>query len=273
MLKWQLTGTANQIAIAQEALNRIHFPWKLLQLPGVPELGWRDLNRRAANPVVQQLRKQQINGRHHEGETHALPEPLYGHIDGRRWVMGVFYPGSGRIYIDIRLEQYPEIAHSVVSAEIAHAVDEFLPLTDQQRTEIMKALHGGHMDHHTWWEKVNYSTEYFSLIGETFMILFTKAYSDIPFGDVSSFVHTGHNMTAEQIRKIIGIERTDAKQPEPEVAPAPPSVPDDTPVDFVHYPKSGKDIFHKPTHKYKYPGTPLYNLEGFRACKVCKPKP
>ena len=267
MLKWQLTGTANQIGISQSIFERVKFPLDRLRLPGVPEFGWRDLNRRANNPILQEIEKQHaLNGRHkkvhdksrhHDDHVHEdTYEPLYGYIEGRRYILGVFYPYSGRIYIDTRLESKPEIAQSVGSAELGHAVDEFLPLTDYQREQIMRACHGGHLDHHTWWEKIDYSTEYFSLIGETFMILFTKAYTDIPFGDVSSFVHTGENVTPEQIRAIIGIERTDAAL---------------KPIPNIKHFLRGKDIYHRLTHYPKKPGEPVYDLAGFRGCKVCKP--
>ncbi len=41
------------------------------------------------------------------------------------------------------------------------------------------------------------------------MFLFCRGYSDIPFGDVSSFEDKGENITPAQVRGVIGIERTD----------------------------------------------------------------
>jgi hypothetical protein len=246
-IPWTLTGTPNQQAIVRDAFERIKFPFERLTLPGSPELGWRDLN----GSDDWWLAK----GRKHEGQQHAparedRPEPLNGEIDGRKWIMGVFFPVSARVYLDLALEDYPDTAKAVVSAEIAHAVDEFLPLTDAQRAEFIRLVHPEGSDHiDTWWEKADYGAEYYNLIGETFMILFTKAYSDIPFGDTSPFVHRGDNITAEQVRAVIGIERTDA-------------------VRFVVYGKS--KIYHKPTH-YDRPGITPVSLVGYRPCKVCKP--
>ena len=322
IIPWHLTGTANQRRIVREAFDRIQFPFERLRLPGVPELGWRDLNSRQYGEALQSREQGRFHGEHHhppanppEGspapELEEKPEPLFGGVGGigddgeeRRWVMGVFYPFSARIYIDVRCESRPELAHSVVSAEIAHAVDEYLPLTEAQRHQIMLELHEGHVDHHTWWERFDYSSEYYSLIGETFMILFTKAYSDIPFGSVSSFVHTGHNMSDERIRQIIGIERTDivvqpatepppvvtpepvaqpapvspdtpsqepppTPEPEPETTPAPEPVPD---LSKLKHFVGGKDIYHRLGHYGLSRGVPLTTLEGFTPCKICKPQ-
>lgn len=288
---WYLTGTDNQKMIVREAFARIHFPFGRLKLPGTPELGWRDLN---TNYYAALLQRPRHHGGAHDNlppEAKDIPEPIFHGENNRRWVMGVFYPYSARIYIDVRCEQRPELAWAVISAEIAHAVDEFLPLTDQQRHQFMLELHEGHVDEHTWWERYDYGREYFELVGETFMILFTKAYSDIPFGSADSFVHTGHNMSASRIREIIGIPRTDVPAPSPEPAPAPPSpapVPEPTPAPSTpdeppaepepdlsglkHFP-GGKDIYHKLGHYGLSRGVPLTTLEGFVPCKVCKPRP
>ena len=257
MGSWTLTGTANQKAIAQAALDKIKFPFDRLNLPGSPELGWRDLNGGGYFMSTEEAHEKGLP--HDHGHTGDSPEPLMGMIDGRRWIMGCFYPVSARIYIDVRCEAHPELAWGVVSAEIAHAVDEFLPLTDTQRDQIMSALHPHGPDHHSWWEKNDYGAEYYDLVGETFMILFTKAYSDIPFGNTSDFTHGGETMTPEAVRSIIGIERTDKPVKPPRLG--------------VGYGKS--KIYHRPTH---YPAKKisweLYGAtpsDGYRPCKVCKP--
>lgn len=238
MIPWTLTGTARQQEIVRGAFEQIKFPFDRLTLPGSPELGWRDLN-------GGEFRSHQDE--HHEGDK---PEPLMGRMgEQRNYILGVFYPGSARIYLDNALVDYPEIAQATVSAEIAHAVDEFLPLSDAQRDTIMSLLHGDFPDEHSWWEKVDYSAEYYSLVGETFMILFTKAYSDIPFGNAEDFVHSGANVTPECIRQVIGIERTDS---------------------FIRCGSS--KVYHRPEHHLhcKSPA-PISDTTGLRPCKVCKP--
>lgn len=243
MAIWNITGTDQQQAIVREALAKIKFPFERLALPGIPELGWRDLNSGYYHALIDSPQHELV------GDT---PEPLLGNLEAvRNYILGVFYPGSARIYLDNALIAYPEIAQAVVSAEMAHAVDEFLPLSDVQRDAIMATLHGGGHDEHSWWEKANYWAEYYSLIGESFMILFTKAYSDIPFGNAEDFGHSGANVTAEQIRAIMGIQRTD-------LVTGP----------FVNYGKS--KIYHRPTH-YKKMGWLVVDTTGFRPCKQCKP--
>lgn len=218
--KWNLTGTDEQQKIVQEALDKVMFPWDKLSLPGVPEIGWRDLNTMAASIVNNPLPRQH----EHDGDE---PEPLAGKLNGRKYILGVFYPLSARIYVDNALVDYPELAQSTVSAEIAHSVDEFLPLTDDQRTAIMRLMHSGSEDDHTWWEKVDYGAEYYSLIGESFMQAFTIAYSDMPFGNASDFVHSLRYDQIPELRKIVGIERTDATPPTetPAMPPPPPHNP------------------------------------------------
>lgn len=249
IIPWTLTGTARQQEIIREAFARIHFPFERLHLPGSPELGWRDLNG-SDDWWLAEGGQEARGARRHEGK-HAprdgKPEPLNGELEGRKWIMGVFFPGDARVFIDLALEQYPELAHAVVGAEVAHAVDEFLPMTDDQRNAIMALWHKDGADDHTWWEKVDYSKEYYTLGGEAFMHEFVNAYSDIDFGDKSAFGHHDAGCDPEDIRRILGIARTDT---------------------FVFYGRS--KIYHKPTH-YRHAGTPLVSLDGYRACKVCKP--
>ena len=198
--KFLLTGTAQQIAIVAEALDKIKFPWERLTFPKEPvEIGWKDLN----------------NGLYRSMDIKKHESGTLGIIEGRKYTLGIFYTHSGRIYIDNYLVNYPEIAQSTVSAEIAHAVDYFLPLTDSQRNEIMALMHGGStVEHgHSWWEKYDYGAEYYTLVGESFMQAFTVAYSDMPFGNASDFTHSITPEQAPALRKILGIERTDYVSP------------------------------------------------------------
>ena len=239
---WDLTGTSQQQEIVKGALDKIMFPWGKLRLPTAPvEIGWDYLNG--------QVRQ---HGNKHEGA-----EPLMGMIDGRKYILGVFYPGIGSIYIDNALVNYPGAAQTTVSAEIAHSADEFF-MTDAMRQQVMKLVDIENYED-TWWEKVDYNTEYFTLVGEGFMQMFTLAYSDIIFIGAEAF---SHRITAEQapeIRRILGIERTDAAQPIQN-----------------YFAKTGSTIFHD-THKNKYATTITFATRedainaGLKPCKVCKP--
>lgn len=258
-MRWNLTGTDNQRRIMAEGFAKIHFPFdRLTQLPGVPELGWRDLNSghyaAMAAVAVHTHEHPDEGGRlhgdnHHDGDR---ADPIVGEADGRRWVMGVIYTRSGRIYIDVRCEQRPELAQAVLAAEIAHAVDFFLPMNDDQRNELLRLWN---VPGTTWWERVDYGAEYFRLGGEAFMHEFVAAYTDLDFGSKTSFAHD-RGVEPADVRRILGIERTDAGP---------------KPGDFVHF-EGGPDIFHKPKHQFRgKSGVRCYTLEGFRPCKICKP--
>jgi hypothetical protein len=252
VIRWTLTGTPQQQAIATEAFNRIKFPFdRLTQLPGSPELGWRDLNN--SDDWMYEARGVRLHAGH-GGQERA--DPLEVVVDGRRWTLGVIFTLSGRIFIDISLESDPEAAMAVIGAEIAHAVDFFLPMTDEQRNELLSLWN---VPGTTWWEVNDYSTEYFRLGGEAFMHEFVKAYSDLDFGSTGAFVHDA-GVEPIDVRRILGIERTDFIVPGPK-----PHLPED------HFQRYGKSkVYHRFSH-YDRLGTPLHDLTGLRPCKVCKP--
>lgn len=208
MILWNLTGTENQQKIVRNAFSRIKFPFERLTLPGKPECGWRDLNSGMYGKVYDPEMARQHGDNTHDGDT---PDAVEGELEGRRFIMGVIYPMSGRIYLDVRLEQYPEMAHATLGAEIAHAVDFFLPMTDDMRNELLRLWN---VPDTTWWERFDYGTEYFRLGGEAFMHEFVAAYSDINFGNKSSFAHD-IGVEAEDVRRVLGIQRTDYVEPLP----------------------------------------------------------
>lgn len=268
---WTLTGTESQQRIIREADAHIFFPSERLALPGSPELGWRDLNPgmamavdlRGARPA--ELEESRAHEGHHgEDKAHPLEVILK---DGRRFTLGLIYTVSGRIFLDVRLERNPELAMQVFGMEFFHAVDIFMPMTDAQRNELMQLWGKGG----SWWEVSSYSDEYFRLGGEAWMYEGLGAYSDFDLGP-NPFMHDA-GVEPEDVWRILGIMRTDYVPPAP---PPPPPVPEPEPATgFVHFP-GGPDIYHKPTHRFgrrgaQRSGEPLYSLEGFRPCKVCKP--
>lgn len=281
-MKWRLTGTPNQQAIQSEALSRMRFPLERLKIDWMPEMGWRDLNGGFALKGIEPP-KAAIDGvqpRGHEGKhsprAEGNPEPLNGELEGRRFTMAVYYPGSARIFVDHRLEAYPALAMASVAAEVAHAVDENLPLNDGQRHQFIEML-GGLPSNMTWWEKRDYSTEYWMLAGEHFMPIYTEVYTDIPFGDVSSFqmANVLRNLDHKRVIEIMGIEPTARVPVTPPAPPPPPEpiIPPDAviiPVPEFHRFGSSK-IYHKLTHKLR--GTPrvVTSTEGLRPCRSCKP--
>lgn len=193
---WSLEGTPAQQQIIRTALDRIRFPWdRLTRTIPRPLIGWDDLSRFAqAAP--------RAHGEHSHEPT-GDPVPIF--IEGREAAAGVFYPGTGRIYLDHSMEADPLGAQSVVSAELAHLVDEFLPLSDAQRSSLIALVHPEGADGHTWWEKVSYGAEYWTLVGETFMLMFTAAYTDFSFR-WPSFAHQVSADMVPRIREIVGVQ-------------------------------------------------------------------
>ncbi len=164
----------------------IRFPWAKLSPPATPiPIGWQDLNGALA---------------HHSSDAHTVTRS----IEGREFVAGVFWT-DGRIYIDYRCETNPDLAREVMSAELAHSVDYFLPLTEVQKKDLMFLWHGGRIDEHSWWERADYSGEYYDLGGEAFMAAFTLAYSRLT-PDQSAFTHKLREEDVPRVREIVGVD-------------------------------------------------------------------
>lgn len=235
--KFSLEGTPEQQEIVKSSLDKIFFPWEKLTFPNqYAVIGWDNLNAVAlAGPDIKK----------HEGAIH-------GYLEGRKYTLGIMYPHNGFMYIDNSLVKYPDVARSTVSAEIAHDVDYFLPLTEVQRKSIMELVHPLGADNHTWWEKIDYGNEYYTLVGEAFMQIFTTAYSDIDFGNTSDFSHSITKDQAAAVRQIIGIERTDGAA-----------------IQYETFPPS--KIYHKLTHFTKREGKTITDTTGLKPCKICKP--
>lgn len=266
--RWNITGSPNQQAISRSAFDdHLFFDANLLTaLPGTPELGWRNLNDGSFLALSADTAKTDMprahEGHHPDGED--VPDLLEGlDEEGRRQIQGVFYTQSARIYLDESLERRPLVAKAVLIREFAHAVDYKLPMTDDQRNELLRLwnVHGT-----TWWEVFSYQNEYFRLGGEAWMDEFGKAFtSGLDFGN-TPFIHDAGVEPAD-VYRILGIQRTDYVPPAPAPAPS-PATPD--PSAFKHFP-GGKDIYHKLTHYPRKPGAPLETFDGFVPCKVCKP--
>lgn len=254
--KWLLRGTEAQNAILRTpflpgAPSFIAFPWeRITALPVFPVvISWDDLNdgtlgarpvarvrtwadmgeRRPLNPhlLIRAYEPMHHEPMHHGGghddegeeEGHAITRPseFFAEPTGRMMIAGVFW-SDGRIKIDVRLETQPAVAKEVLSAEIAHAVDYGLPMSNAQKAEFMTLLHPGGADTHTWWEQQDYGTEYFTLVGEAWMALFTHAYSAMePWQD--AFFHKSTRSMAAEVHRILGIPPVGTAPP-PEPIPA-----------------------------------------------------
>lgn len=279
---WSLQGTPNQNNIIRAALDRIKFPWdRIVALNKPIPIGWMDLNTSERTAVLNEyLDASGLQVRFDAGHDHEVdPNKIPGHVhlldeqgnEGHgilrrladRWIIaGVFWT-DGRIYIDIRLESQPEIAQEVVSAEVAHAVDYGLPLNDTQKSKIIMLFHPSGGDSHTWWERQSYGAEYYTLVGEAFMALFTHAYSDMePWQD--PFTHKSTRELGNKLHSVLGI----------------------SPVGSARVISlRGYRTFHKPSHYLaRWESNPLTKTRirywdstdaaraaGLVACKICKP--
>lgn len=211
---WLLRGTATQNATLQPvfepaAQSFIAFPWeRITKLRSIPVvISWDDLNDGTLNR--RSSKRKRIAGReplhdhvHDEegNEGHTIQRPLRG----RLIIAGVFWT-DGRIKLDIRLEAEPEKAREVLSAEMAHAVDYGLPLTTAHKIAITTLLHPGGADEHTWWEREDYGSEYYTLVGESWMALFTHSYSKMDPWQIP-FAHKSTKSMASAVHTILGIE-------------------------------------------------------------------
>lgn len=290
---FSLEGTDVQQQILREGLERIKFPWAKLTGYSRPILiGWKNLN---AQHEARMRGYLQASGIYHDDHVHEPDDPdkvpghvdledEYGHghgivryVEGRWLIAGVFYPGSGRIFVDTSLEQYPADAQEVVSAEIAHLVDYGLPMTDTQRGQVIKIFHPDNADTHTWWEVQNYGSEYYTLVGESFMALFTHAYSDMEPWQ-AAFTHKSTKDMAPVVWGILDIRRTDMPEPEPEPVSEPEPTPESAPEGESFFRSGSRSkVYHKVDSKHglRLRHQVVFSTEqeavdtGLRRCKVC----
>jgi hypothetical protein len=157
---WTLHGTETQQRIAREGLALCDFPFDRLAPQLKSEVGrdsipveWADLSRYSAAPAVM------VNGAFNPAVTVTVPQPHIhvhedgdtGHpivreVDGRARVLGLAWY-SGKVTLDLGLEQDPRLAHEVLLAEGAHMID-FFYMHNQHRRAIVNALHHNQLPPH-----------------------------------------------------------------------------------------------------------------------------
>jgi hypothetical protein len=212
MSVWETSGLNSlQKTAVEEIIEDCTFPWDILA-------DNINLTRGVFFVPVKSSDLSRFRQMLERGEHHIQEENSEGHIIsvGRNQVLGVFWT-DGQIEIEQSITDV-QLVKEIFLAEAAHTVDYFLPLTDKQKLDLAKLFHEGNIDLHTWWEIRDYGAEYYSLIGESFMALFTLAYSNIiPWQD--SFVHTATIFMIPEVYRILGVE------PETEEPIPTPSVP------------------------------------------------
>ena len=207
-MRWHPNGTEQQNAIVAEALARCDFPFRDFGDATVP-VEWDDLSRYNT-----------INDA--EGHKHVHINGDIGHVlEARERVLGLAWY-SGKVTLEQELVHRPTLAMEVFLSEGAHMVDfeNIGGMTDEQRRRIWNAVHppeqhipagadvvdGVDLGHgHGWFDVGSYR----SWVGEAWMGLFTRAFSDIPV--TIPFDHPATDEAVADVRRIF----LPATEPEP----------------------------------------------------------
>lgn len=312
---WNLVGTPSQNAIVQDALNRCDFPFQWLEPELRSEVGktqipveWADLSRYGQANAVEVPRAAGGHGDHDHGHderelTHFhVEDPETGDkahgIGFRSRVLGLAWY-SGKVSLENTLESDPELAKEVFLAEGAHMVD-FFYMTEDHRRKVWNAVHddaadlpegtpvgnGTDLGHGHGWFDVG---GYYSWVGEAFMGLFIKAFSDLPV--TINFDHPATPEAAAETRvAFLGTETPEPPAEDPVVEPEQPGtpVPPEDPIEPAPTPPEdgggaeapfygleGSKVFHD-SHKRVAREVEWGTFEeainaGRTPCKVCKP--
>ena len=262
-MRWELRGTPNQNAIIQNTLGRCDFPFgERLQIAVIP-VEWADLSRYNAAVAVEATEAPRQHGDlvEEDGET-----AIKVYDKARKRVLGLAWY-SGKITIDTSLESNPDLAGEVWISEGAHMVD-FFYMEDDHRVAVWNAVHppeqhlplgtniedGVDLGHGHGWFDVGTYREW---VGEEFMGLFVRAFSDLPVTIVLS--HTWDADAITQVRMaLLGT---------PSQPPAEP--------DLLYFASNRGATYHD-SHKGIPAERVFTRLEdaqtaGLRACKTCKP--
>jgi hypothetical protein len=197
---------AAERTITAEAIARCEFEWGRL-LPGLRAargkdripVEWTDLSRMASEA------KSAHEHVHDEHGDVGHPIVHYAAEQGvpyRKRTLGLAWY-SGKVSIDSSLLASPTLAGEVFLAEGAHMLD-FFWLVEEQRRELIDLLHGTESgaqtaEHgHTWFD----NPDYFSDVGEAFMGLFVRAFSDYPV-TLTGFKHRVTEEMARSARDLL----------------------------------------------------------------------
>lgn len=211
---WSLEGSETQNKIIRQALCRCTFPFDVL-LPGLQvgvnrdtiPVEWADLSRESA--LLAEAKK--TGGHLHIHEAGDIGHP----IEARDQVLGLAWY-SGKVTLDFTVEPEPDLAGEVFLSEGAHMID-FFWMADWHRAAIWNALHPDQQDidpataiedgvdlghGHGWFDMAGY----YSWVGEAWMGLFVRAYTDWPVTIGGFSDHPATDEAAAQIREAFAAE-------------------------------------------------------------------
>jgi hypothetical protein len=236
----------HQADVLVPAIDAGSFPWSKL----IHGIG-RDVGRDYIPTRLSDLSR--YGARAAAGE-HDLHDHDKVHIlEARGRVLGLFWTDY-RIECDQSLRG--DLLAEVLWSEAAHAIDQAM-LTDAQRGEIVAALHPeGPDEHPPWWEKSDYSAEYGTLPGETFMEIVVEGYTPL-----TATINLHHEVTPHVIdvaRRIL--------TPELVKAPGPPPFFGLWKSEIVHDAHAGI------AREFEWATLAQARAAGRRPCRVCRPK-
>ncbi len=145
---------------------------------------------------------------------HDHLEGVHPLTDIRRQALGLYWlptaqHPAGRIEVSDRIMTDPVLAQEVFIAELAHAVDYGVPLTDEQHAGIFAIVHGGDPTPHGthgWWEERGGHNYWADWVGEVFMALFMRAFAprlSRPLEARQPWAHKVTDEMAKQTRRLL----------------------------------------------------------------------
>lgn len=150
----------------------------------------------------------------HADQHHLGVHPLTDPADKRAAALGLYWlptalHPAGRIEIGLNAIGQPDLAREVFIAELAHAVDYGVPLTDTQHVQIFAVVHHGDATPHGthgWWEERGGHDYWSDWVGEVFMALFARACAPTlprPLEARQPWAHPVTDVMAVQARTVL----------------------------------------------------------------------
>jgi hypothetical protein len=240
----------HQADVFVPAINVGSFPWRKL----IHGIG-RDVGRDYIPTQLSDLSRYGARAAGEDSHDHGHDHGEVHILESRGRVLGLFWTDY-RIECDQSLRG--DLLAEVLWSEAAHAIDQAM-LTDPQRDEIVAALHPeGPDEHPPWWERSDYSKEYGTLPGETFMEIVVEAYTPL-----RATINLHHEVTPHVIdvaRRILTPELVE------------PSAPTAAPFFGLRRSKVLHDAHEGIERQVEWPTLADAVAAGRRPCRVCRPR-
>lgn len=139
-MRFDLQGTAHQVSIVQAALDRCDFPWNRVEDRVIP-VEWADLSvyeERVVYEMTEDHGHPYEITHDHDGEW----DPMIRMVGGRERILGLAWY-SGKVSLDLSLENNVDLAYEVFLSELAHMID-FFWMDDRIRVVVWNQAHREH---------------------------------------------------------------------------------------------------------------------------------